>query len=108
MLGSITSAAPRTWEMNSRAAAVGQVRSSAARRLTHGLPRFLIGRSSTPRPRVLRTDSSPEPLHSGFAKLKVGQKPTVSAAAKVFRGACASIAYAMLAPEETPTRIGEK
>ena len=104
--GSETMAAPRTWEMKVRAAPAGQVRSLSPCRSTHGLPRRLIGRKSTPRPRALRVNSSPDPLHSGFCKLKSGQKPSVSAAAKVLRGACASTAYAMAAPEETPTSIG--
>src|SRR3982074_3307602 len=94
--------------MKSRVAAAGQTRSFPPWRLTHGLPRFLTGKNSRPRTRVLRIDSSPEPLHSGFAKSRLGQKPKVNAAAKVLRGACASMAYAMAAPEDTPTKIGDK
>src|ERR1700733_11983675 len=104
--GNITMAAPCTWEMKLRVSAAGQTGFASPCSSTHGLARFLIGKKSTPCPRALRTDSSPEPLHKGFSRLIWGQKPKVNAAAKVFRGACASAAYAMAAPDETPANIG--
>src|ERR1700720_2299629 len=94
--------------MNFFAASAGQDRSVSRCRLTQGLSRLLIGRRSTPRPLLLRVNSSPEPLHNGLSKSRLGQKPKVKPAAKVLRGACASMAYARAAPEETPTNIGDR
>src|SRR5450631_1502337 len=94
--------------MKFRAAPRGHIASLPPCRLTQGLPRFLIGKKSTPRLRAARVNSSPEPLHNAFSRLKLGQKPKVNPAAKVLRGACASIAYAKPAPEERPTSSGER
>src|SRR5580692_3983541 len=94
--------------MNFCAASAGQIRSVSPCRSTQGLARRWMGRKFTPWPRAARVNSSPEPLHSDFSQSRPGQNPKVRAAAKVFRGACASTAYAKVAPEETPTRTGER
>ena len=89
--GRTASAAPFTCETNSRTCSLGQAFLGVVR-TTQGFLKFLLGNRSTADPRVPRVNSSPEPLHSGLLKFKVGQNPRLTALAKVSLGAWASTA----------------
>jgi len=58
--------------------------------MTQGFPNRPMGSSVTPAPRAPPVNSSPDPLHSGLARSKVGQNPKLNAPAKVSFGAWAS------------------
>src|SRR5580698_7184641 len=90
--GSVARAAQCTRATKSRLAAAGHSRPLASSRITQGLFSDLIGSRFNPEPRAPCVKLSPEPLHSALSRLKCGQKPTLSAPAKVSPGACASTA----------------